>query len=267
MTPRVGASRLIVLLAVTAITVTGCAIGGMLGASGGRYPGACADLRFSDRQCTAMVRRAEDTSGIRAEDVVGVDILPPKSDGIQRLSGGMISRVRFHLGSGEVWTEEIWCIGVGRDSDRVCRDDAHIPLSVGIDHDIPCSGEGPEGCATLPPTPGAAVRALARPLHVPSIDIPIDHLGRYDIEVGAAGLPDGVLSQRAGTLADPRPTTFWIDEGVRLDVRPVDPSRPAVGRVYREPFDGVEPVKVFIVFDVTEFTPGAVLQVRDIVVE
>jgi hypothetical protein len=266
-TPHVSVGRLIVLLAVTAIALSGCGIGGMLGSSGGRYPGACADLRFSDRQCAAMVRRAEEKAGIRAEDVVGVDILPPKSDGNQRLSGGMISRVRFHLGSGEIWTEELWCIGVGWDSDRVCREDAHIPLWIGVDHDIPCSGEAPEGCATLPPTPGAAVRALARPLHVPSIDIPIDHLGRYEIEVGAAGLPDGVLSQRSATLPDPRPTAFWIDEGVRLEVRPVDPSRPPVGSVYREPIDGVEPVTVYLVFDVTEFTPGAVLQVRDVVVE
>jgi hypothetical protein len=266
-TSRVGAGRLIVLLAVAVITVTGCGIGSILGSSGGRYPGACAELRFSDRQCAAMVRRAEDTSGIRADDVVAVDILPPKIDGNQRLGGRMISRVRFHLGSGEIWTEEIWCVGVGSDSDRVCREDAHIPLWIGVNHDIPCSGDPPEGCATLPPTPGAAARALARPLHVPSIDVPIDHLGRYEIEVGAAGLPDGVLSQHSGTLAEASPTTFWIDEGVRLEVRPVDPSRPPVGSVYREPFDGVEPVTVFLVFDVTEFTAAAVLQVRDIVVE
>jgi hypothetical protein len=266
-TRRVGSGRLLFLLAVAAITVTGCGIGSILGSSGGRYPAACADLRFSDRQCAAMVRRAEGASGIRADDVVAVEILPPKSDGNQPLGGGMIARVRFHLGSGEIWTEEISCIGVGSGSDRVCSPDAYISLSTGVDHDVPCSGEAPEGCATLPPTPGAANRALARPLHVPSIDVPIDHLGRYEIEVGAAGLPDGVLSQRAATLADPRPTTFWIDDGVRLEVRPLDPSRPPVGSVYREPFDGVEPVTVFLVFDVTEFAPGGVLQIRDIVVE
>ena len=50
-------------------------------------------------------------------------------------------------------------------------------------------------------------------------------------------------------------------------MRPVDPARPPIGSIYREPFDGVEPVKVFLVFDVTELTSAAVLQVRDIVVE
>jgi hypothetical protein len=266
-TPHVSVGRLVVLVAIAVMTVTGCGIGSILGSSGGRYPGACADLRFSDRQCAAMVRRAEENAGIRADDVVDVDILPPKIDGNRRLGGGMISRVRFHLGSGEIWTEELWCVGVASGSDRVCSPDASIALSTGVDHDVPCSGEAPEGCATLPPTPRASIRALARPLRVRSIDVPIDHLGPYEIEVGAAGLPDGVLSQRSATLADARPTTFWIDDWVGLEVRPVDPSRPPVGSVYREPFDGVEPVTVFLVFDVTEFTPGAVLEVRDIVVE
>jgi hypothetical protein len=54
---------------------------------------------------------------------------------------------------------------------------------------------------------------------------------------------------------------------VRLEVRPEDPARPPIYSRYREPFDGVEPVRVFLVFEVTELTPGAVLRVRDIVVE
>jgi hypothetical protein len=109
--------------------------------------------------------------------------------------------------------------------------------------------------------------AVARPLRIASVDVPIDHLGRYDVEVGEAGLPDGVLSARSATLADPRPEAFWIADGIGIEVRPVDPARPPVGSVYREAFDGVEPVKVFLVFDVTELKSDSVLQVRDLVVE
>lgn len=64
-----------------------------------------------------------------------------------------------------------------------------------------------------------------------------------------------------------RPTSFLIEGGVRLEVRPVDPSRPPVGSRYREPYDGVELVRVFLVFEETEFRPGAQLSVRDIDVE
>jgi len=37
--------------------------------------------------------------------------------------------------------------------------------------------------------------------------------------------------------------------------------------VSRDPFDGVEPVKVFLVFDVAELRSDSVLQVRNLLVE
>ena len=115
--------------------------------------------------------------------------------------------------------------------------------------------------------PQAGCQAIARPLRVASLDIPLDHLGPYEVEVGEAGLPDGVLSTRSATLADPSPETFWIAPFIEIDVRPVDPARPPIGSVYRDPFDGVEPVKVFLVFDVTELKSASVLQVRNLLVE
>jgi hypothetical protein len=80
-------------------------------------------------------------------------------------------------------------------------------------------------------------------------------------------LPDGVLSTLSGALGETDPDTFWIGEGIRIVARPVDPSRPPLHSVFRDPFDGVEPVKVFLVFDVTELKSPSVLQVRDLVVE
>jgi hypothetical protein len=101
---------------------------------------------------------------------------------------------------------------------------------------------------------------------VPVLDVPLDHVGPYSVEVGEAGLPDGAFTRSSASVVDERPTTFWIRDA-RLEIEPVDPKRPPVGNIYREPFDGVEPVRVTLVFDVTEVSPGAVLQVRDIVVE
>jgi hypothetical protein len=65
---------------------------------------------------------------------------------------------------------------------------------------------------------------------------------------------------------DEHPTTFWIRDA-ELVIKPVDSTRPPVGSLYREPFEGVEQVRVTLEFDVDELSPGAVLQVRDIVVE
>jgi hypothetical protein len=175
--------------------------------------------------------------------------------------------VRFHLADGRERTVEVWCIGVGRAGDDVCTSDPTVMIGTrAVDHDVPCTGETPETCATLPPTPRPEVQAKATPLRVPVLDIPLDHLGPYRVDVGEVGLPDGAFTMSSASVADERPTTFWIKDA-QLVVEPVDPARPPIGSIYRDPFDGVEPARVVLEFDVTELTPGAVLQVRDIVVE
>jgi hypothetical protein len=248
--------------------VAGCGVAGLFGPSGGPYPDACDDLDFAARQCKSMVQRAESQAGVKAADAALIEILPPTHDGVVRLSAHMISRVRFHLAGGEERTEEIWCIGVGGGGDEACNHDPIIEIGAGrVSGDVPCSGGGdpPTGCATPPPTPRPEIQALARPLRVPVLDIPLDHVGPYTVEVGEAGLPDGAFSMSSASVVDERPTSFWIRQA-QLEIEPVDPKRPPVGSVYREPFDGVETVRVTLMFDVTEFSPGAVLQVRDIVV-
>ena len=66
-------------------------------------------------------------------------------------------------------------------------------------------------------------------------------------------------------IADERPTDFWIDEPIRLELRPSDPTRPAFGNVYeRGTIEGVEDATVWLVFDVTEVSPGAVLHLVDV---
>ncbi len=258
--------RASLLLAVAAVALMGCGVGGLLGPPGGPYPDACESLGFAPRQCASMVARAENKSGVKAADAAAIEILPPTDDGVARIGGYMISRVRFHLSSGPDRTEEIWCIGIGGGGDEACNHDPTIGIGYRrLDHDVPCGGDSP-GCATPLPSPRPAVQALARPLRVPVLDIALDHLGSYEVQLGTAGLPDGAFTGSSASVVDPRPTSFWIRDA-RLVIEPVDPKRPPVGSVFREPFDGVESVRVRLVFDVTELSPGAVLQVRDIVVE
>jgi len=257
------------LLTVVVSLIGACRIFGVAGPTGGPYPDACESLGFAERQCAAMVTRAKSQLGVYPPvDATAIDILPPP-DRAGNIAGYMISRVRFHLSNGTERTEEIWCIGVIDVADLPCVKDPIIGVGTRhVDYDVPCTGGGdpPSGCATLPPTPRPQSQALARPLHVAVLDIPLDHLGPYEVEAGEAGLPDGAFTMSSASVVDERPDTFWIRDA-RLAIEPVDPARPPVGSIYREPFDGVEPVKVFLVFDVTELKSVSVLQVRDIVVE
>ena len=263
--------RLAAALIAAVAVVAGCALLPPARAGGGADPTGCAALKFSERRCQAVVARARDEAAIGAQIVTGFKVLPRTDDNSARLGGQMVARVRFDLAAGANVVQEVWCTGVGSVDDLACQDDPQIMLTGGVDHDIPCFGENPAGdpsdCATLPPTPPPAAMAAAQPLRVGVLDIPLDHVGKYEIEVGQAGLPNGYLSRREFKLADGRPTNFWINGGVLLDVRPTIHGRPPVGSIYRDGFKGTEAVAVFLVFDVTETSPGAVLKVRDLVVE
>ncbi len=259
-------SRLVSLFAA-ALLVAACDPTTMFAPTGGPYPAACDSLGFSDRRCTAIVERAGSEGMIDPSTVESIDILPRSREGGVSLGGLQIARVRFNITGQPARVQDVWCTGVGSADDLACAEDPQLGISGGVDHDIPCTGEAPQGCATPPPTPRPAVVAAAKPLHVATLDIALDHVGPYEVMVGTAGLPDGVLSHRSATLADSRPTAFWIRDGIRLEVRTTLPGRPPVGSIYRDPFDGVEPVTVVLVFDVSQTTPGAVLQVRDIAVD
>jgi hypothetical protein len=261
---RIGGLTSLVLVALVSV---GCGVAGLLGPQGGPYPEACESLGFPPRQCKAMVEQAGSQLGIYPRPVATIDILPPTDDGQTHIGGYMISRVRFHLADGTERTEEIWCIGIAHAGDDACIADPTIMIGAPhVDHDRPCTGDGPETCASEPPTPRPGIVAKASPLRVPVLDITLDHLGSYSIEVGEVGLPDGAFTDSSASVVDERPTTFWIRNG-ELVIEPVDPTRPRIGSIFRDPFDGVEQARVLLEFDVTELTPGAVLQVRDITVE
>jgi hypothetical protein len=256
--------RLALLLTVVVSLVGACSALGLGVPRGGPYPQACESLDFPARQCEAIVTVAQAKAGIAPETVTSIDILPPTPDG--RVGGQAVARVRFHRSGQPDLTEDVHCDGGTRNDAFACDLNAAIGIYGRIDHDVPCGDDG-ETCATLPPSPRPAVQAIARPLILPSLDIPLDHLGPYELEIGEAGLPDGALSTVFASIGEPTPETFWIAHGIEIQVRPVDPARPEIGSVYRDPFDGVEPVKVFLVFEVTEITSPSVLQVRGLVVQ
>jgi hypothetical protein len=259
--------RLALLLTVLVSLVGACSALGLGAPRGGPYPQACESLDFPTRQCDAIVAVAQANASIAPETVTSIDILPPSSQGGGLVGRRMVAQVRFHRSGQPDRTEEVWCTGVTRISAIACDPSAKIGIGGHIDHDVPCATEAIETCATLPPSPRPAIQAIARPLHVAALDILLDHLGPYEVEVGEAGLPDGVLSTISGRLGEPSPDSYWIADGVGINVLPVDRSRPSLQSVYRDPFDGVEAVTVVLLFNVTELTTPSVLQIRDLIVE
>jgi len=170
-------------------------------------------------------------------DVISIHLLPFEHQ--QSLGGGQVALVQFDLADGSSVRREVFCVGV--DSGRACNEGARLELGVGVDRDVPCTGEPPAGCATLPPTPDAAAIAAAQPFTLSELDVSIDHPGEYLVRLGMATLPTGYLSERSFDIVDRQPDRYWIDDGVHLQVKPEIAGRPPIGSIYRDPFDGPEP--------------------------
>ena len=230
---------------------------------------ACPRLEISQRRCEAVVARALAGAGVQAGDVASVELGRP--EGFKRgLGGALAALARLHLTDGRVIDQEVWCIGVGTEYNAWCVDDPQIELFAGANHDVPCTGSDalgtPEGCATPIVLDPDAV-AAARPLLIAALDIPVA-VGHHEIELGHAMLPNGFLEQAAFTLADLAPDGVSIPEGIRMVVVPTDPSRPPFENVYdRGTFPGVEEVVARLVFDVAAAPSGAILEVRNVIVE
>lgn len=230
---------------------------------------ACPRLQFGQGRCDAVVARALEGAGVPAADVVSVELGRP--DGVKvNLGGQLAALARLHLADGRIVDQEVWCIGVGSENNSWCVDEPKIRLHAGANHDVPCTGEDsagpPEGCATPIVLDPAAV-AQAVPLRVDAIDVPVT-VGHHEIELGRATLPNGYLNEARFGLADPAPDGIVIPDGIRLVVSSTDATRPPLGNVYeRGTFPGVEEVVASLVFEVVAAPPGAVLQVRDVVVE
>jgi hypothetical protein len=243
-------------------SIGGCSLIGRLDQPrGGPYPEACAQWEFSARRCEAIVDRAVEQAHLDPSDIAGALLLPVDDGAASRR---VVAIVGLELTDGGTVEEEIACPGI-----RVtlaCTEIAEIQAHFGVNTDVPCLGEPPAGCATLPPTPDPDAVGEAQPLEVAALDVPLDRLGKYEVEVGKAALPNGYLTERSFWLDNRNADTFWIDEGVLLEVRPDIAGRPWIGSVYRDPFDGPEPVTVYLSFEVTDLDAASVLRVRDVIV-
>ena len=201
-------------------------------------------------------------------------MLPPPTpeliDGVPVINlGGATVDTLVRLHDGSVHEVSMHCGGI---SPIHCRDDPQLqPMSPTLAGywDVPCTGEPPDGCASPVPSPDPEAIEAAQELRVPHLDIPIDHDGQYEVPVGEATLPNGILSVAEFKFASPDwPSDLAIAEGVvRLDIRSLDDPDRLFWNIYDHGrIEGTERVEAVLAFDVLHHDPGAVLSIADLVV-
>lgn len=212
------------------------------------------------------------------DDVASIVILPDPTpeigpDGGEILvtrSGSAPILVRAVMGDGTTLDTQV-CGGVS--GGPACFDDppewATEGSLIGAGyHDIPCP-EDPSGCPTPVPSIDPSVAASATPIVVADRTVSVDHVGAYEVSLGTGSLPNGVLTEGTYRLPDPWPVdvTFTADSTPRLVLRSLEPDGKPFDNVYAHGWrEGVERIEAVLVFDVKRFDPGAMLEVRDVVV-
>jgi hypothetical protein len=261
-------------LAMVGILVAGCStfqVGGRGGNPnvGVAYPDGCGGFGLSLRRCKAILDWAVAQPDVGHRAVTSVEMLGDPGCGavsdpniLCTRTTSFVVRMRLHLVDGIAVDESVFC-SVGGQYSLLCTETPEIPLYGSM-----FGGYWDTTGATPPPIP-AKLLAASRPLNVAALDIPVDHLGHYEIEAGRAVVPMGILTHATVRLENPQTQALTVSEdGVRFVIRSAEPGGKAFNNLYERGWhDGVEEVIAVIAFDVTSFQPGAVLEMRNLVVE
>lgn len=236
-------------------------------------PRPCAET-FGPQRCLAMTDAAAAEIGRTRDDVTAIVIVPdpPPKDGVLVALGGAAPiNVRITLADGTTHDTPM-CGGIP--SGPTCTDTPQLVadsvFAEGAGYkDVPCpDGASPHTCGQpLPSFEPAAVRA-ARPLSIASLSIPIDHVGGYEVSIGKASVPNGVVSTASFGFVDRWPADVSLEGGeARIALRSLEPDGVPFDNYYEHGWrPGVEHVEATLVFNVLWFKKGASLEVRDIVV-
>jgi hypothetical protein len=254
-------------LTAAAVVVAGIAAGCSAFIVHAPTPMSCAD-KFSERRCEVMADSAAWKLGVTRESVVGIEVLPmptSESGGAVTLGGPPDVVVAVKLLDGSVREVGMGCGGVAEDWNPACQDDPQVQVRSVADgyRDVPAGST---------PVPSAAPDALAdaRALAIDRLAIPIDHTGPYEVRLGEARLPNGLLTAASIALTEPWPSHVAIidPEGVVLRLRSLEPDGSPFVNIYDHGWrPGPERVEAYLTFDVFRFDPGAVLSVEDVVVQ
>jgi hypothetical protein len=201
--------------------------------------------------------------GTTREQIASLDVIPqPTPVGVS--TGGPPVHVSVTLRDGSVHRLDLYCeLGGGVQ----CADDPQLVAS-SVMHGGYFDGTEAQLLGGRPTTAPDAL-ADAMPLRIARLDIPIDHAGHYEVSIGEARLPNGILTAADFALVESWPTGVSIvDGGVALDIRSLDQGGKPIRNIYEHGWHpGTERVEAVLVFDVFAFDPGATLGIRDLIVQ
>jgi len=238
-------------------TLTVLALAGCSAAASG--PAPC-EWQFPADRCQRMAEVVADGAGVPVDLVRGIDVVPTAAPQFQPMLGSPGIHLRLSLADGSTLDGDV-CVGSGIGRGLECTDDPHLWV-----------GTASEGYRDVfpdtSPVPSAdpAAVASAVPLHVGWVRVPIDHTGPYEVPLGTGSLPNGILTKASATLVDDWPEDINIrDARIRLDLRSLEQDGRPFDNLYRHGWrPGVERFAAFLVFDVRRYSPGAVMELRDI---
>jgi hypothetical protein len=221
-----------------------------------------------------MTDAAASAVGLTRDDVTATAIVPdppPKDGVVVTLGGAAPINVRITLTDGTT-RDTPMCMGLA--SGPTCTDTPQLEARSAVADgggykDVPCADDAPPNTCGRPlPTVEPAAVAAARPLSIVRSSIPIDHLGAYQVSLGQASIPNGVVSVASFEFADTWPADVSLEGGVaQIELRSLEPGGKPFQNYYQHGWrPGVERVEAVLAFDVLWFEQGAVLNIRDVAV-
>ncbi len=241
------------------------------------YPAGCATFGFSDRRCAFIVAwaKAQLAGGsrkvMRVELMGDPDCVEPANGNCNTSIGSVfVVRVRFTTNQAAMIDKSVRCM-LGGEYSLLCTNTPTIGvpnLANSGYWDTPCNpGPAPAGCATPMPTIDPDAAAAAVPLSITALDVPIDHVGDYRIELGTATIPNGQLTQASIQAVSTEGWVLVAGRGLRITLNSMDPSRPAFESAYAHGwYPGVEQVIVALEFSILQFDPGSIISLGQITV-
>ncbi len=248
------------------------------------FPAVCSSIRLlSADRCAFLAAVAVDESGVPWERLGSIQFFVESDPTCPNIGGclgggpsppwtpGQVIRIRVTATDGSFADHVVDCT-VRPDSlggiNRSCVDiwpfaGVQSPIAAGY-HDTPCSGEGPIGCAALLPSIAPDAAGSATPLLIEALDIPIDHAGPYEVRLGEASIPNGILTAADARLTSSVTNPLVSSGGYRLLVRSLDGGPPFENYYQHGWRPGVERVEVTLSFTVLLFEPGAVIRVEGV---
>jgi hypothetical protein len=213
-------------------------------------------------RCQTMTDYVASQLGTTREQIASLDVIPQPTRPPGTYTGGPPVDVSVTLRDGSAHRVTMCGLGGGNE----CRDDPQLEAS-SVMHGGYYDGTAAELLGGRPTiAPGALADAMA--LRITRLSIPIDHVGRYEVPVGEARLPNGILTDADFALVDDWPPGVSIvDGGVGLEIRSLDEGGKPIRNIYEHGWHpGSERVQAVLVFNVAHFDPGATLGIKDLIV-